>query len=147
MNPIVANANRLLALMIEYPDSQIPDRGEFDLHGFRNQWLRDWSGLSPLDINDAISNLEKRRAIQVSRTFGNNPFDFKYVRVTSDGKEIYHDNRIREEEAKHKEKALQGALSSLIQVSSQVSLEEKPHISKGTPPQAAGLSPRFTQIV
>jgi len=86
MNPIQKNAHLLLKLMIENEKEH-----------FSNEWLKEQSKLNPMDINDSIYFLEKKKLIDVDKEYGTQPFDFSEVTVKSEGRIYYHDLKENEQ--------------------------------------------------
>lgn len=82
MNPIQANAIRVLRTMVESGQDQ-----------FENTWLQEQTGLSPRDINDAIDYLSDLGAVKPLRTLGTAPFDFAAVFLQSRGRFLYHETQ------------------------------------------------------
>ena len=60
---------------------------------FTSQWFQQQSGLEPKDINDAIYFLGKINAIQGLWSEDNPPFNFDIVRLLSEGKIYFHDQK------------------------------------------------------
>jgi len=80
MNPIKQNAIKLLELMVKSEKDDFP-----------NSWFQDQSVLLPQDINDAIFYLQNNSAIYVLRADDTAPFRFSAVRLTSNGRYLYHE--------------------------------------------------------
>jgi hypothetical protein len=95
MNPIIQNANRLLELLVEAPEDKMrvhptPGKG---LLGFFCLDIQKWSGLSPQDINEAIDYLMGKSAVNnLWKELNFQQFTFRYVVVTPDGRNLYHEH-------------------------------------------------------
>lgn len=87
MNPIEANAYRLLKLIIE------GDKEQYD-----NTTLQHMSNLSPRDLSDAVQYLGDIGAVEVTKTLGTAPFKFHSVYLESRARYLYHEMQSREKE-------------------------------------------------
>ncbi len=89
VNPIEANAYRLLKLIIDADQEQ-----------YENTSLQEMSGLSPRDLSDAVEYLGDVGAVEVIKTLGTAPFGFNSVSVESRGRYLYHEieNRNKEQD-------------------------------------------------
>jgi len=92
MNPIEENAIKILTALVE---KEIKNA-----HG--NQ-IKEITGLSPEDINDAVVYLEDLGSVGVFKWFGNSPYNFGNVLVNSRGKYLYHEMKKKTDEAENKE--------------------------------------------
>jgi predicted nucleotide-binding protein len=80
-DPLQENAKILLKLMVEADET-----GDKE---FENNWIKENSELSILQINDAISYLKDAHAVDVIEEMGTHPFNFSSVRVNHRGRNYY----------------------------------------------------------
>jgi hypothetical protein len=93
LNPIERNAFALLKIMVDSTRDQYP-----------NDFLQQQTGLSPRDIDDAISYLEDLGAIQAIKALGTAPYHFLTVFFMPRGSYLYHEIKKKlEEENNRKE--------------------------------------------
>ena len=88
MSGTVNNAYTILGIMIEAEPTLLQETGN---DHFLNEWIQRHSQLDIDDINEAVHLLERMGAINVSKTVGQEPFDFINVEIKSRGKLLYYE--------------------------------------------------------
>ena len=79
------DAGRVLLTMATHLEPGYPehDRGQFE---FKNVELREFTGLSPLQLNDAVNILKMRGYVDVQHALRTAPYDFDRVRLSALGR-------------------------------------------------------------
>lgn len=80
MNPIEENAFIILKSLIEKK-----------VYRAGGNQIKDLTALTPEDINDAVGYLESKGGVDVVKLAGTVPYSFGIVKVTSQGKYLYHE--------------------------------------------------------
>jgi len=89
MNPIEENAVKILTTLIEKKVGQA-----------QGEQIKQITGLSPEDINDAVGYLEDLGAVDVIKWLGTAPYNFGAVMVNSRGKYLYHEIKKKTDKVK-----------------------------------------------
>lgn len=92
MNPIEENAIKILATLVE---SEIKEA--------QGEQIKQITGLSPEDINDAVAYLEDLGSVEVIKWFKTAPYNFGVVMVNSRGRYLYHEMKKKTDEVENKE--------------------------------------------
>jgi hypothetical protein len=82
-NPIENNATKILILLFENnPDQNLMFDGEE---------IKQWTGLNPIEINNAIDYLDDRNLLNSQNYLGTFPYNFGHVYLNSRGNYLYHE--------------------------------------------------------
>ena len=87
MNPIEENAVKILTTLIER-----------DIKEAKGGQIKQITGLSPENINDAVVYLEDLGSVEVIKLVGTRPYNFGAVMVNSRGKYLYHEIKKKTDE-------------------------------------------------
>jgi len=95
MNPIEENAVKILTSLIEEKVREA-----------QGEQIRQITGLSPEDINDAVAYLKDLGAVEVVKWLGTAPYNFGAVMVNSRGKYLYHEIKKKTDKMEKEKKLL-----------------------------------------
>ena len=92
MNPIEENAVKILTILIERKVKEA-----------QGEQIKQITGLSPEDINDAVAYLEDLGSVEVIKWLGTAPYNFGTVMVNSRGRYLYHEMKKKTDEVEKEE--------------------------------------------
>lgn len=110
-SPIETNALRVVVELFKIKDED----------GFypAGKELKEFTGLEPKSINDAVDYLDSKGLVDVLRTLGTSPYSFGGVRLNVNGKQFYYENASDKKTAVKSQRALKkGGIKIFISHSS-----------------------------